>query len=152
MKSLLGLLLFLICMNDLLLVRLCKIQLYLWMVSIYIVPTRIWISYLALWITNLIVPETLNTNKTKFTLLNKLRRKDYIPIWQPVLRIDKAKAERTNSIKFLGVLLSEHLSWNHNIHLFLSKIPTNERLIYKAKFVWAKITSNYLQFVNFSFT
>ena len=50
----------------------------------------------------------LNANK-KFTLFRKLRREDDIPRVR-VLKIDTEVIERISSIKFLGVLLDEHLT------------------------------------------
>ena len=49
----------------------------------------------------------LNANK-EFTLFHKLRREDDISR-VPVLKIDTEVIERISSIKFLGVLLDEHL-------------------------------------------
>lgn len=69
--------------------------------------------------------KSLNTDKTKPTLLHKLSRKDYIALRLVVLRIDKVVIERTSRMKSLRVLLDEHLAWNHHFHLPKSKIWKN---------------------------
>ena len=54
---------------------------------------------------------SLNEGKTKFTLFHKLRDKDNLPLQLPNLKINNNEIKRSSSIKFLGVLVDENLTW-----------------------------------------
>ena len=47
--------------------------------------------------------------------------------------INDKEIERVGSIKFLGVLLDEHLSWKEHIRYTENKIAKNIDLMYRAK-------------------
>ena len=49
------------------------------------------------------------------------------------LLISTEQVERVGSIKFLGVLLDEHLSWKEHIRYTENKIAKNIGLLYRAK-------------------
>ena len=66
---------------------------------------------------------SLNTGKTKNSLLHKPSRKDDLPLLLPRLLIKKHKVERVKLIKFLGVLLAEILSWKDHIKYIEKKSP-----------------------------
>ena len=53
---------------------------------------------------------SINIKKTKFTLFHKNSSKDDIPVKLPALMVGSNNIERTSSIKFLGVMLDEHIS------------------------------------------
>ena len=53
---------------------------------------------------------TLNKGKTKYTFFHKFRQKDNILLKLPMSAINGKVIERTTSIRFLGILLNEHLS------------------------------------------
>ena len=53
---------------------------------------------------------SLNENKTKFTLFHKIQDKDNLLLRLPILKINDYDIQRSSSIKFLGVLVDEHLS------------------------------------------
>ena len=60
---------------------------------------------------------SLNMRKTKYSFFHKPSKKDDIPLVLPKLNINNSEIARTESIKFLGVLLDENLSWKtHKIH------------------------------------
>ena len=60
---------------------------------------------------------SLNVKKTKYSFFHKPSKKDDIPLVLPKLNINNSEIARTESIKFLGVLLDENLSWKtHKIH------------------------------------
>ena len=60
---------------------------------------------------------SLNVKKTKYSFFHKPSKKDDIPLVLPKLNINNSEIARTESIKFLGVLLNENLSWKtHKIH------------------------------------
>ena len=52
----------------------------------------------------------LNEEKTKYTFFHKSRQKDNIRLKLPMLTINRKIIKWTTSIKFLGILLDEHLS------------------------------------------
>ena len=55
---------------------------------------------------------SLNNGKTKYTFFHKLRKRDDIPLKLPKLLINNQIINRESSLKFLGVIFDEHLSWN----------------------------------------
>ena len=58
---------------------------------------------------------SLNKDKTKYTLFHKLRQRENIPLKLPSLFISDSEIKRVSSIKFLGVILDEHLTWSNHI-------------------------------------
>ena len=58
---------------------------------------------------------SLSKDKTKYTFFHKAREKDNIPLKLPALFINDKEIERVTSIKFLGVLIDEYLSWKDHI-------------------------------------
>ena len=49
----------------------------------------------------------------------------------PELKINEKEIQRTNCIRFLGVLFDENLTWNNPMHLIENKISG---ILYKAKY------------------
>ena len=76
---------------------------------------------------------SLNVKKTKFSFFHKAIRRDDLPLVLPKLYIDNQVIKRRPSIKFLGILLDENLSWKEHLKLTENKIAKNIGLIYKAK-------------------
>ena len=76
---------------------------------------------------------SLNVEKTKYSLFHKPSRRDDLPLLLPKLLIKKHKVERVESIKFLGVLLDENLSWKDHIKYIENKVAKNIGLLYRAK-------------------
>ena len=60
---------------------------------------------------------SLNEGKTKFTLFHKPHDKDNLPLQLPNLKINNNEIKRYSSIKFLGVLVDENLTWIDDITL-----------------------------------
>ena len=91
---------------------------------------------------------SLNESKTKFTFFHKPREKDNLPLKLPTLKINQKEIKRTSSIKFLGIMIDENLSWNDHIQIIENKLSKNVGLLYKAKsFLSEKaITSIYFPF------
>ena len=65
---------------------------------------------------------SLNEGKTKCTFFHKFLQKGNIPLKLPMLAIDGKVTEWTTSIKFLGILLDEHLSWKNHISVVENKV------------------------------
>ena len=59
---------------------------------------------------------SLNVEKTKYTLFHKKPVRDNIPLKLPDLKIANNSIERTTSIKFLGVMIDENITWEDHIH------------------------------------
>ena len=76
---------------------------------------------------------SLNVRKTKFSIFHKLSRSDDLPFALPNLFIDNQVIKRQSSMKFLGILLDENLSWKEHLKLKENKIGKSIGLIYKAK-------------------
>ena len=76
---------------------------------------------------------SLNEGKTKFTLFHKPRDKDNLLLQLPNLKINNNEIKRSSSIKFLGVLVDENLTWIDQITLVENKLSKNLGLLHKAK-------------------
>ena len=64
---------------------------------------------------------SLNIKKTKHTLFHKKSAKTEMS----GVKIESKNSEKTSSIKFLGVMLDEHVSWNDHIKTVESKLAKN---------------------------
>ena len=53
---------------------------------------------------------SLNVEKTKYMLFHKCTDQENIPLKLPLLQLNSNIIERENSLKFLGVILDEHLT------------------------------------------
>ena len=71
--------------------------------------------------------------KTKYSFFHKPSKKDDIPLRLPKLIINNYEIQREESIKFLGVLLDQHLTWKEHIKLTENKIAKNIGILYKAR-------------------
>ena len=76
---------------------------------------------------------SLNAGKTKYSLFHKPSKTDDLLLLLPKVLINDQEIERVGSIKFLGVLLDEHLSWKEHIRYTENKIAKNIGLLYRAK-------------------
>ena len=52
---------------------------------------------------------SLSVEKTKYLFFHKLSKKDDIPLRLPKLTISNYEIKREKSVKFLGVLVEQHL-------------------------------------------
>ena len=71
--------------------------------------------------------------KTKHSFFHKPSNKDDIPLLLPKLIINNYEIQRKESIKFLRVLLDQHLTWKELIKLSENKIAKNIGVLYKAR-------------------
>ena len=71
--------------------------------------------------------------KTKYLFFHKPSKKDDIPLRLPKLIISNYEIQRKESIKFLGVLLDQHLTWKEHTKLIENKIAKNIGILYKAR-------------------
>ena len=63
---------------------------------------------------------SLNIKKTNYILFSSHRKK--LPLTEIPLLINNTPVPRVTSIKFLGVLIDSHLTWNDHIHSISKKI------------------------------
>ena len=68
---------------------------------------------------------SLNEHKTTFTLFHRFQDRDNSPLHLPVLKTNDYDIKRSSSIKFLRVLVDEHLSWTDHIHVLENKLSKN---------------------------
>ena len=71
--------------------------------------------------------------KIKHSFFHKPSKKDDIPLCLPKIIINNYEIERKESIKFLGVLLDQHLAWKEHIKLIENKITKNLCTLYKGR-------------------
>ena len=76
---------------------------------------------------------SLNAKKTKYAFFHKNSAKDNIPLKLQDLQIANKTIERTFTIKFLGVMLDENITWKDHIHTTEKKTAKNPGLLYRAK-------------------
>ena len=94
--------------------------------------------------------QSLNEDKTRFTLFCKLQDRDNLPLQLPVFKINNYEIKRSSSIKFLGVMVDENLNWKDRINVIENKLSKNLGLLHKAKqFLNAKtMKSLYFSFIH----
>ena len=76
---------------------------------------------------------SLNVKKNKYSFFHKPSKKDDIPLVLPKLSINNSEIAKTESIKFLGVLLDENLSWKTHIKYIENKISKNIGILLKVR-------------------
>ena len=77
---------------------------------------------------------SLNSKKNDIFNFYKANRRDDLPLVLPKLFLNNQVIKRQSSIKFLGILLDENLSWKEHLKLTENKIAKKKTgLIYKAK-------------------
>ena len=76
---------------------------------------------------------SLNEDKTRFTVFHRPQDRDNLPLRLPALKMDDYEIKQPSSIKFLGILVDEHLSWIDHINILENKLSKNVGLLYKAK-------------------
>ena len=81
-------------------------------------------------------------------LFHKCIDQENIPLNLPLLQLNSNIIERENSLKFLGVILDEHLTWKKHIQLIENKVSKNVGILYKASKL---INSKCLRSIYFSF-
>ena len=75
----------------------------------------------------------LNIKKTNYTLFHKNSTKDDLPLKLPDLKIVNSVLKMQTSIKFLGIMLDENISWKEHIKTVENKLSKNIGLLCKSK-------------------
>ena len=89
---------------------------------------------------------SLNLTKTKDTFFHRLYQRDEIPLKLPNVSIGNQFIEREHSMKFLGVLLDENITWINHLKLIENKISKNIGILYEVKPYLNQICLNYIYF------
>ena len=76
---------------------------------------------------------SLNAGKTKFTLFHKPTQMEDLPLKLPILKINKLKIKQKDALKFLGVLIDEHLSWKVHIKILETNISCAIGVLYRSR-------------------
>ena len=75
---------------------------------------------------------SLNAKKTKCVLFHKVTMCDSLPLQLPAMTLNNIKIKRKNSVKFLGVIIDENLTWKNHIEVAENKISKNIGVLYSA--------------------
>ena len=73
-----------------------------------------------------------NTDETKYVLFHEAKSKDNLPLVLPDLFINDVKIKSENSMKFLGVIIDENLTWKTQVELVENKILKSVGTLFKA--------------------
>ena len=76
---------------------------------------------------------SLNVEKTKYSFLHQLSKNEDIHLRLPKHIINNYDIRREESMKFLWVLLDQHLTWKEHIKLTENKIAKSIGVLYKAR-------------------
>ena len=91
---------------------------------------------------------SLNVEKTKYMLFHKCIDQKNIPLKLPLLQLNSNIIERENSLKFLGGILDEYLTWKKHMQLIENKFSKNVGVLFKASTL---INSKCVRSIYFSF-
>ena len=72
-------------------------------------------------------------NKTKYTSFHKYPTREKNPLKLPTLKKGNKVIKKPRSIKFLGVILDENVSWRYRIKTVENKLPENISLSCRSK-------------------
>ena len=76
---------------------------------------------------------SLNLTKTKYAFFHPKSYSDDIPLRLPALKINNSIIKRESTVRFLGVLLDENLTWRPYIDLIENKISKYLGILYNAR-------------------
>ena len=76
---------------------------------------------------------SLHVTKTNYTSFHKNSTKEDLLLKMPKLKIGKVIIKRKSSVKFLGVILNENVSWKDHIKTIEKKLAKNIDLLYRQK-------------------
>ena len=68
---------------------------------------------------------------TGFVPANYLKSKGSLPLVLPDLFMNDVKIKRENSLKFLGVMIDENLTWKTHVELVENKISKSVGILFK---------------------
>jgi hypothetical protein len=102
---------------------------------------------------------SLNVEKTNYTLFHKKTQELNIPLKLPELFLNDKRIKKQVSIKFLGILVDENLSWLPQINYIQSKITKTIGVMYRVrpyvnmlslKFIYFGLIHCFINYANIS--
>ena len=60
---------------------------------------------------------------------------DSLPLQLPAMTFNNIEIKGENSVKFLGVIIDENLTWKNHIEVVENKIPKNIGVLYRASYL-----------------
>lgn len=90
---------------------------------------------------------SLNVEKTNYMLFKPTdQANEYINTHNLTLSIDNKNIERTDSVRYLGVLISENLTWNQYINEIKNYVNSYSGIIYKYRKNLSNVTAKNIYF------
>ena len=88
--------------------------------------------------------------KTKYFLFHKVTMCDSLPLQLPAKTFNNIEIKRENSVKFLGVIIDENLTWKNHIEVVENKISKNTEVLYRASHLhdFKNLLKIYFSFIN----
>ena len=74
---------------------------------------------------------SLNAKKANYVLFHKVSMCDSLPSKLPTMTFNNTEIKKENSIKFLGVIIDENLTWKNHIEVVENKISKNIGVLYR---------------------
>ena len=75
----------------------------------------------------------MQKKKTKYILFHKVTMCRSLPLQLPVITLNNIEIKRENSVKFLGVIIEENLTWKNHIEVVENKISKNVGVLCRAR-------------------
>lgn len=93
---------------------------------------------------------SLNLKKTQYSLFHSNNKKSKIPESIPTISINGMEITRSNTSKFLGVIIDENLNWKYHLLHVRNKISKNIGILYKLRHLVDEksLTQLYFSFIN----
>ena len=75
---------------------------------------------------------------------------DSLPLQLPAMTLNNIEIKRENSVKFLGVIIDENLTWKNHIEVVEKKISKNIGVLYRASHLldFKNLLKNYFSFIH----
>ena len=99
---------------------------------------------------------SLNAGKTKYLFFHKPSACDSIPLRLPTTTFNNIEIKRESSVKFLGVIIDENITWNKHIELE-NKISNSIGILHRSshyldkkslKSIYCSFIPNYVNYCN----
>ena len=98
-----------------------------------------------------------NAGKTKYLFFHKPSARDSIALRLATITFNSIEIKRESSVKFLGVIVDEDITWNKHTEIVENKISPNIGILYRAshyldkkslKSIYFSFIHNYVNYCN----
>ena len=88
--------------------------------------------------------------KTKYVLFHKVTMSDSLLLQLPTMALNNIEIKRENSVKFLGVIIDENLTWKNHTEVVENTISKNIGVLYRASHLldFKNLIKIYLSFIH----